>query len=142
MSLFSLQKDRRPGDAAALAAHGVTDLAPLLHDFSDTAAAVSALDLVITIDSAVAHLAGALARPTWVLLAYALDWRWLRDRADSPWYPSARLFRQSAPRDWPSALTRLAAALRQAAADSATAPLVPEDLACAEACQAAIQFTA
>ena len=132
-----------PGRCRALAAHGgITDLAPLLHDFADTAAAVSALDLVISIDSAVAHLAGALARPTWVLLPYALDWRWLRDRADSPWYPTVRLFRQGAPRDWPSALTRLGAALRQAAADSATAPLVPEDLAGAEACQAAIQFTA
>jgi tetratricopeptide (TPR) repeat protein len=121
VSLFSLQKDKRPGDEAALTAHGgIVDLAPQLGDFSDTAAAVSALDLVITIDSAVAHLAGALHRPTWVLLSYALDWRWLRERPDSPWYPSARLFRQSAPRDWPGVLATLSAALG-AAADGAAA---------------------
>jgi tetratricopeptide (TPR) repeat protein len=114
VSLFSLQKDHRSGDEAALAAHGaITDLAPLLGDFSDTAAAVSVLDLVITIDSAVAHLAGALGRPTWVLLPYALDWRWLRHRTDSPWYPSARLFRQDAPGAWAGALARLGAALAQ-----------------------------
>lgn len=116
VSLFSLQKETRPGDAAALAAHGgVTDLAPALHDFSDTAAAVSALDLVVSVDSAVAHLAGALARPAWVLIPHALDWRWLRDRDDSPWYPSLRLFRQRTPRAWPEVLARLGAALRQTA---------------------------
>jgi ADP-heptose:LPS heptosyltransferase len=122
VSLFSLQKDKRPGDEAALAAHGgIIDLAPLLHDFSDTAAAVSALDLVISVDSAVAHLAAALHRPTWVLLPSVPDWRWLKDRADSPWYPSARLFRASAPRDWPSALGRLGAALRAATGATDTA---------------------
>ncbi|BAS00174.1 TPR repeat-containing protein [Blastochloris viridis] len=126
VSLFSLQKDCRPGDEAALAAFGgpVTDLAPLLGDFSDTAAAVSALDLVISVDSAVAHLAGALARPTWVLLPYALDWRWLRERADSPWYPTVRLFRQHAAGDWSDVLAKAGAALHAAARQGAVPPFV------------------
>ena len=117
LSLFSLQKDLRPGDEAALAAFGgrITDLAPLLHDFSDTAAAVSALDVVISVDTAVAHLAGALGRPTWVLLAHTPDWRWLLGRSDSPWYPAARLFRQGTPRAWADALAQLGEVLRQAA---------------------------
>lgn len=118
VTLFSLQKDVRPGDRAALAGIGddLVDLTASFEDFSDTAAAVSALDLVITIDSAVAHLAGALARPTWLLLPYALDWRWLRDRADSPWYPTLRLFRQPQPGDWANVLARVGDALRQRAA--------------------------
>jgi ADP-heptose:LPS heptosyltransferase len=62
------------------------------------------LDLVITVDTAVAHLAGALGRPVWILLPYAAEWRWLLDRTDSPWYPTARLFRQSQPGDWPGVL--------------------------------------
>jgi Flp pilus assembly protein TadD len=75
------------------------DLAP---DLSATAAAIIELDLVITVDTAIAHLAGALGRPFWLLLSYAPDWRWLLDRDDSPWYPTARLFRQPAPGDWAS----------------------------------------
>jgi ADP-heptose:LPS heptosyltransferase len=67
---------------------------------------ISCLDLVITVDTAVAHLAGALGRPTWILLPYAPDYRWLRDREDSPWYPTARLFRQAATREWSSVLDR------------------------------------
>ncbi len=66
---------------------GIVDLAPMLGDFSDTAAAVSALDLVISADTSVAHLAGALGRPVWMMLPYSLDWRWLTQREDSPWYP-------------------------------------------------------
>ena len=117
VALFSLQKDVRPADQAALADRGgrVVDLSAALGDFSDTAAAVSALDLMISIDSAVAHLAGALACPTWVLLPHALDWRWLRGRADSPWYPTARLFRQQTPGAWPEALARAGSALRELA---------------------------
>ena len=75
------------------------DLAP---DLSATAAAIVELDLVITIDTSIAHLAGALGRPFWLLLSYAPDWRWLLDRDDTPWYPTARLFRQPAPGDWAS----------------------------------------
>ncbi len=86
------------------------DLAPLLHDFADTAAAVMQLDLVITVDTAVAHLAGALGRPVWILLPFASDWRWLRDRIDSPWYPTARLFRQDKRGDWPDVIARVAKA--------------------------------
>jgi tetratricopeptide (TPR) repeat protein len=70
--------------------------------FIDTAAVMECLDLVITSDTAIAHLGGALARPTWVALKYVPDWRWLLDRADSPWYPTMKLFRQPAPGDWPS----------------------------------------
>ena len=100
-NFYSLQKEARPGDAAALASlTSVTDLGPQLQDFSDTAAVVANLDLVITVDTAVAHLAGALGVRTWLLLPFAPDWRWLLDRRDSPWYPSIRLYRQSVPGDW------------------------------------------
>jgi tetratricopeptide (TPR) repeat protein len=107
--LFSLQKDARPEDTAILKtmAATVTDLAPLLDDFTDTAAALEALDLVIAVDTSAAHLAGALGRPVWVMLPFALDWRWLRDREDSPWYPTMRLFRQCTPRIWTDVLSRI-----------------------------------
>jgi ADP-heptose:LPS heptosyltransferase len=71
-----------------------------LDDFSDTAAAVELCDFVISVDTAVAHLAGALAKPLWLLLPFAPDWRWLLDREDSPWYPTAKLLRQAAIGDW------------------------------------------
>ncbi|MBC6479463.1 MAG: hypothetical protein GDA56_18500 [Hormoscilla sp. GM7CHS1pb] len=71
-----------------------------LHDFADTAAIIQALDLVITVDTAVAHLAGALGKPVWVLLPFAPNWRWMLHRADSPWYPSMQLFRQQKLGDW------------------------------------------
>jgi hypothetical protein len=73
-----------------------------LADFDDTAALVSALDLVITVDTAVAHLAGGLGKPVWILNRFDACWRWLMDRDDSPWYPSARLFRQPVAGDWGS----------------------------------------
>ncbi|MGJ4912150.1 tetratricopeptide repeat protein [Bradyrhizobium sp. HKCCYLS2033] len=113
VQLYSLQKEPRPGDALGLAELGtdVIDLGPLLSDFAETAAAVAALDLVISVDTSVAHLAGALGRPVWVLLPYALDWRWLRDRADSPWYPTMRLFRQDKPMAWDGVLARTAGEL-------------------------------
>ena len=106
--LCSLQKEQRPADAAAIAGLGSSfiDLAPRLGDFADTAAAVAALDLVISVDTAVAHLAGAMGRPVWVLLPHAQDWRWLRDREDTPWYPSMRLFRQRAPQAWADVVSR------------------------------------
>ena len=78
-----------------------------LNDFSDTAHLLSQLDLVITVDTAVAHLAGALNKPTWVLLPQNADFRWLRQRSDSPWYPSMRLFRQQAHGDWQSVVDQL-----------------------------------
>jgi tetratricopeptide (TPR) repeat protein len=107
--LFSLQKDPRPEDRGTLRALAdcITDLAPELTDFTETAAAIEALDLVIAVDTSVAHLAGALGRPVWLMTPYALDWRWLRDREDSPWYPTMRLFRQSVPKVWDDVLARI-----------------------------------
>ena len=92
--------------------HGVVDWSVEFHDFSDTAAVIANLDLVITIDTAVAHLAGALGKPVWVIHRYNTCWRWLLDREDSPWYPTARLFRQDATRDWGPVIARVAAALQ------------------------------
>jgi hypothetical protein len=103
---FSLQK---PTPAYPIAP--VTDLSAHLADFAHTAAAVANLDLVITIDTSVAHLAGALGKETWVLLPFSPDWRWLLGREDSPWYPSLRLFRQPAAGDWASVLGEVAAKL-------------------------------
>ena len=80
----------------------IVDLGGEFNDFSDTAAALSSLDLVIGVDSAVIHLAGGLARPCWALLPYRSDWRWLLERSDSPWYPNMRLFRQPERKDWQS----------------------------------------
>ena len=118
VQLYSLQKEPRPADMPVLSDLGgdIIDLGPVLGDFADTAAAVSVLDLVISVDTSVVHLAGALGRPVWVLLPYALDWRWLRDREDSPWYPSLRLFRQPRPQQWDDVLTRVSAELARVAA--------------------------
>ncbi len=110
LSLISLQK----GDAAAQAPpegmrlHDWTDE---LNDYADTAALVQALDLVISVDTSVVHLAGALGRPVWVLNRYDQCWRWLRGRTDSPWYPTARLFRQAAPGDWAGVMRDVVMAL-------------------------------
>ncbi|MCS6958722.1 MAG: tetratricopeptide repeat protein [Pseudanabaenaceae cyanobacterium SKYGB_i_bin29] len=89
----------------------IVDLAPLMVDFADTADFIEQLDLVITIDTAVAHLAGGLGKPVWVLLPYACDWRWLQGREDSPWYPTMRLFRQEAPNNWAEVFARVKLAL-------------------------------
>jgi tetratricopeptide (TPR) repeat protein len=87
------------------------DMSDRLHDFADTAAVIQQLDLVITVDTAVAHLAGALGKPVWILLSFTADWRWLMTRTDSPWYPTARLFRQPQRRDWPTVCQQVAIAL-------------------------------
>jgi hypothetical protein len=111
-TFVSLQKDVRRNDAAVL--QNETDLVNFgddLKDFSDTAALIANLDLVISVDTSVAHLAGALAKPVWVLLPYLPDWRWLLDRDDSPWYPTARLFRQDETRSWEPVIARVHAAL-------------------------------
>jgi Flp pilus assembly protein TadD len=101
IAFFSLQTGPRAGELAGAGFDQlIIDLAPQLQDFADTAAAMAALDLVITVDTASAHLAGALGRPTFVLLHYVSDWRWLDDREDSPWYPTLRLIRQSRPDDF------------------------------------------
>jgi hypothetical protein len=110
---LSLQRDLRPGDDALLREHpDLIHLGSALAGFADTAAVVDQLDLIITIDSAVAHLAGAMGKPVWILLPFCPDWRWLLDREDNPWYPSARLFRQPAIGDWGSVIERVASELR------------------------------
>ena len=113
----SLQTNPRPEDAEALREREeIVDHTALLTDFAETAALVSCLDLVITVDTSVAHLSGALGRPTWILLPYAPDWRWLLDRDDSPWYPSVRLFRQTETREYGSVIGRVRAELEAAVA--------------------------
>jgi ADP-heptose:LPS heptosyltransferase len=84
-------------------------------NFSDSAAFISQLDLVITVDTAAAHLAGALGKEVWVLLPFAPDWRWLLDRPDSPWYPTMRLFRKKPLEPWPPLIAQVAQALRESA---------------------------
>ena len=108
--LHVLQKDIRAADAPVLAGLRVHD--PMIDDFQDTAALAVLMDLVVTVDTAPAHLAGALGVPVWVLLQQGADFRWLRGRDDSPWYPTARLFRQSRYGDWDSVFAELNAALR------------------------------
>jgi hypothetical protein len=88
------------------------DLSPHLRDFADTAAAITMLDLVISIDTAVAHLAGALGKAVWVLLPEDPDWRWMREREDSPWYPGMRLYRQSSGEGWGPVISHVGDALR------------------------------
>ena len=90
----------------------IADYADELNDFADTAALVSALDLVISVDTAVVHLAGGMGKPVWILSRFDGCWRWLLDRDDSPWYPTARLFRQTSPGDWAGVVERATAALR------------------------------
>jgi tetratricopeptide (TPR) repeat protein len=112
MRFFSLQK----GDAAVQARNPpagmeLVDWTGDLKDFADTAALIDNLDLVITVDTSVAHLAGALGKPVWVLLPYIPDWRWMLDRQDSPWYPTMRLFRQRRFGDWAEVIERVAEAL-------------------------------
>jgi tetratricopeptide (TPR) repeat protein len=87
------------------------NLGPEIRDFADTMAIIENLDLVVTIDTALAHLAGAMGKPVWVMLIFGADWRWFLDRSDSPWYPTARLFRQSAPRRWDPLVAQIAAEL-------------------------------
>jgi hypothetical protein len=118
VQLFSLQKEPRADDCVVLERLNseIVDLAPSLASFADTAAAIAAMDLVISVDTAVAHLAGALGKPTWILLPHVLDWRWFYEREDTPWYPTARLFRQTRSRDWASVLDRLPLELERFAA--------------------------
>jgi len=110
---FSLQREMRDADREVLQRlPNLIDLGPALSDFAETAAVISLLDVVISVDTAVAHLAGALGRPVVILLPHAADFRWMRDRGDTPWYPTAKLLRQPAFGDWDSAIGRLADELR------------------------------
>jgi ADP-heptose:LPS heptosyltransferase len=110
IQFVSLQHELREGDAALLASYpSVLRLGEEFADFADTAAVISLLDLVVTVDTSVAHLAAALGKPTWILLPIGPDFRWLLGREDSPWYPSARLFRQQRFGDWESVIQRVSA---------------------------------
>ena len=108
----SLQKDY-PDEERKILYSGLFDAAPLLENFADTAALIAKLDLVITVDTATAHLAGALGKPVWILLPFDSDWRWLLGREDSPWYPMARLFRQRKPGDWAPVIEAVAGEVRK-----------------------------
>ena len=108
----SLQKGPRDSDRPALEASDIFDPTDELGDFADTAALISALDLVVTVDTSVAHLAGALGKPVWMMLPFSPDFRWLLRREDSPWYPSMRLFRQQKPGDWDNVIARINQALK------------------------------
>nr|WP_246463310.1 tetratricopeptide repeat protein [Nitrospirillum iridis] len=108
---YSLQVGGRAGDVHRFPPGKVTDLSGRLGDYAETAAAIMQLDLVVAVDTSVAHLAGALGKPVWILLPTAPDWRWLRHRQDSPWYPSARLFRQTRAGDWGDPVAAIAADL-------------------------------
>jgi hypothetical protein len=108
----SLQKEVRADDVTILKDRGdLLHFGDALTNFSDTAALISNMDLVISVDTSVAHVAGALAKPVWVLVPFIPDWRWLLDRDDSPWYPTARLFRQDETRTWDNVIARVHAAL-------------------------------
>ncbi len=113
----AVQKDVRARDRDAVERFGIRVFTDELRDFADTAALIALTDLVISVDSGPAHLAGALGHPVWLLLYWAAEWRWLEAREDSPWYPSARLFRQRRPGDWTELAARVGACLGQGGAE-------------------------
>jgi tetratricopeptide (TPR) repeat protein len=118
-TFYSLQKGPAAKDLLDMPIDmNLIDLSTHLNDFADTAAALANLDLLITVDTAVAHLAGALGKPVWILLTRNPDWRWLLDREDSPWYPTAQLFRQSTAGDWSPVIERVHRELQKLAATS------------------------
>lgn len=121
ISYVSLQKGRATDGLPAQMR--VFEAASALNDFADTAAALANLDLLIAVDTSVAHLAGAMGKPVWLLLPFSPDWRWLLERDDSPWYPSMRLFRQTEPAAWRPVLQRVAAELAALAGAAPSAPL-------------------
>lgn len=114
INFVNLQVGARAGEI------GLADLSPRLVDYAETAALIGALDLLITVDTSVAHVAGALGKPAWVMLPFAPDWRWLLGREDTPWYASVRLFRQPRPGDWDAVVAAVAHALAPLPAHQAT----------------------
>ena len=122
LALFSLQKGEAAEVQLATAGFGdrVIALGPLLHDMADTAAAILEMDLVITVCTSVAHLAASLNKPTWLMLSYPSEWRWMLGRDDTPWYPTMRIFRQDRRGDWDGVVSRIVKAL------TATPPATPE----------------
>ena len=118
VQFFSLQKGSHSEQIATLpAAKRIIDLTADLSDFEQTAALIQNLDLVITVDTAVAHLAGTLGKPVWVMLPFAPDWCWMLQRPDTPWYPSMRLFRQTSRGNWPEVLTAVRKSLEEERGD-------------------------
>jgi hypothetical protein len=112
--LLSLQKGPGTDQLPEFADRwGIVDLSTRLESWADSAAAVGQLDLVVTVDSAVAHVAGAVGAPAWVAQRYAPDWRWLLGREDSPWYPTLKLYRQPRPGDWVGVFSRIARDLHE-----------------------------
>jgi hypothetical protein len=120
--VYVIQKALCADDTAFCQSHPeVQFLGPQITSFADSAAIAELMDVVISVDTSLAHLAGALGRPVWILLPWAPEWRWLLDRDDCPWYPSARLYRQQSAGDWSGLVARVATALqRHAAADGPT----------------------
>lgn len=110
---FCLQKDVRDADRFALESSDIFSFDDEWMDFKSTAALCECMDLVLTVDTSVLHLSGALGKRTWLLLSYVPDWRWMREREDTPWYPSVKLYRQTAPQDWTDVFARVAADLRR-----------------------------
>ena len=125
IDLFSLQVGPRAPDAHSASGLKIAGISKLLTDYANTAAAILNLDLCVTVDTSVAHLAGALARPVWVLVPFSADCRWMLHREDSPWYPSMRLFRQERPGDWGPVLDRVRNELAQLAAGDRSVLLPP-----------------
>lgn len=118
LRLVSLQRGRAAAEATAPHAPGFINPRDRSADVPETAALIAAVDLVITVDTMVAHLAGALGRPAWLMLTAGADWRWMEGRADSPWYPTLRLYRQAVPGDWRAPLQAIAADLATLAGDT------------------------
>ena len=112
VSFVSIQRDQRGDDAARLWSLGIADFGSRLEDMTDTAAVLALADLVISVDTSVVHLAGAMGREAWVMLPFTPDWRWTLSNERSPWYPTVRLFRQRAPRDWSNVIAAVRDALR------------------------------
>ena len=114
--LFSLQKGKAAAEIDELAGIlPIVDISKEFEDFTDTAAAIENLDLVISVDTSVLHLAGAMVKPTWALLPFAPEWRWMLNRQDSPWYPTMRLFRQKEWSQWEPVFNQVARELQIAA---------------------------
>jgi hypothetical protein len=122
-SVVSIQRELRAGDADALARlPNVTHVGDALADFEDTAAVLALADLVISVDTSVVHLAGAMGRTVWVLVPFQPDWRWLLNREVTPWYPTVRLFRQPRPGDWESVIGRVREELSKLAPTGSLSP--------------------
>ncbi len=109
---FKLHKNTESG-ASHCSGTGIVDYTPFIQDFADAAACIQHLDLVISVDTSIAHLAGAMGKPVWTLLPFVPDWRWMLNREDTPWYPTMRLFRQTSPGDWESVINRVADELKK-----------------------------